>query len=254
MQEHKCPKFIVCIQAATILALVAATNALAGPPLLTDDPDTPGPGHWEINVAWTTTKESDKWEMETPLLDANYGIGERLELTYEVPWAIAHQSGVTASGLGNSLVGMKWRFLDQDKHWLDISTYPQFEFNNSGSSVARGLVDPGWTGYLPFEFEHKFGRLTSYIETGFIWNQRRPNAVLYGIASEYQINDKFSLCAEVHGEDENRLQEDHVVFNLGFTWKLTEKLNFIGSAGRALQDSSGSGPEFLSYLGLQFCL
>jgi hypothetical protein len=29
----------------------AAAWAQGGPPLMTDDPDTPGPGYWEINVA-----------------------------------------------------------------------------------------------------------------------------------------------------------------------------------------------------------
>ncbi len=28
-----------------------AVHAHAGPPMVTDDPDTPGDGHWEINMA-----------------------------------------------------------------------------------------------------------------------------------------------------------------------------------------------------------
>jgi len=33
--------------------LLWAANAPGGPPWLTDDPDTPGPNHWEMNVAIT---------------------------------------------------------------------------------------------------------------------------------------------------------------------------------------------------------
>lgn len=50
-----------------------------GPPLETDDPDTPGAGRWEINAATTLEKRRDVWEW-TPLLDINYGIGERVQL------------------------------------------------------------------------------------------------------------------------------------------------------------------------------
>jgi hypothetical protein len=34
--------------------LPAPAFAQGGPPLITDDPDTPGPGHWEINIAGGT--------------------------------------------------------------------------------------------------------------------------------------------------------------------------------------------------------
>jgi hypothetical protein len=237
---------------AAALLVTLARCALAGPPLLTDDPDTPGPGHWEINVAMTTTKESERWESETPLLDVNYGIGERIQLKYELPWVVVHENGQTANGLGNSLIGVKWRFLDQEKAWLEVSTYPQFEFNHPDSSVARGLADFGYSAILPLEFQHRFGPLVAFAETGFIWNQRRSNSWLCGIAAEYEINSRFSLFGELHGGDETHLAQDQPVFNLGFSWKFNSTVSLLGSAGRALHNSAGDSPNFLSYLALQF--
>jgi len=52
---------------------------LAGPPLETDDPATPCTDRWKINVSTTLEKRRDAWEW-TPLLDFNYGVGERIQL------------------------------------------------------------------------------------------------------------------------------------------------------------------------------
>jgi hypothetical protein len=122
-----------------IVLLAAGLNMIqhtfAGPALITDDPDTPGPDNWEIDIATTSEYAQREWNLETPLLDMNYGIGEHIELTYELPWVVLVPAGGGASsGLGNSLLGVKWRFLDQTNAGLDVSAYPQVEFNNPTSS------------------------------------------------------------------------------------------------------------------------
>ena len=43
----------VILLRAPLALLCASGAAVAGPPLLTNDPDTPGPGAWEINLAAT---------------------------------------------------------------------------------------------------------------------------------------------------------------------------------------------------------
>jgi hypothetical protein len=43
------------VPAFALLILTLASTPLraqGGPPLITDDPDTPGPRHWEINVSF----------------------------------------------------------------------------------------------------------------------------------------------------------------------------------------------------------
>ena len=62
-----------------------AVFAQGGPPLLTDDPGTPGNRNWEINIASTQFFSPGENEVETPLLDINYGLGDRIQLKYEVP-------------------------------------------------------------------------------------------------------------------------------------------------------------------------
>jgi hypothetical protein len=242
--------FVALVLSAII---TLATSATAGPPLLTDDPDTPGPNRWEINVAATSEKEGEEWGFELPLLDLNYGVGERIQLKYEVPLVLTDEEdqGVHA-GPGNSKIGIKFRFLDQKTAWLDVSTYPQFEFNHGSSSVDRGLAEDGRSVLLPIELAHKFGPLTIYSEVGYSLNQRRPNEWLYGVAAEYELSEKFSIMGELYGNADHRLRNDTLVSNLGFHWQFDKKVSLLMSAGRSVGRSGKGEPGFTSYVALQF--
>jgi hypothetical protein len=233
--------------------LLGAATALAGPPLITDDPDTPGPNQWEIDVAATAQKSGGVWQLETPLLDINYGIGVHIELTYEIAWdALAPDNGAVRSGLGNSLFGTKWRFLDQTNAWLDASVYPQFVWNNPTSSVRRGLADDGSSFLLPVEMGHHFGPLDVYGDAGYVWNQDSESAGFFGLAAEYELSEKWTVMGELHDDFERVFEEDELDFNLGFRRTFTEHVSVIGSAGRAIFGPSDSAPDFLGYLAVEF--
>src|SRR6266480_1310266 len=77
----------------------ASARAQGGPPLITDDPDTPGPGYWEINFSTLFEKSRRERRFELPRLDLNYGVGRRIQLKFEMPWLAARQAGqATRSG------------------------------------------------------------------------------------------------------------------------------------------------------------
>jgi hypothetical protein len=236
--------------------LLWAANAQGGPPLLTDDPDTPGPNHWEINVAVTLENMARGWEAATPLLDMNYGVGERIQLKYQVQFNdLAPPSGAVRAGMGNSLAGVKWRFIDQtNASWLEVSTYPQLEFVYPASSPPRGLAVSGDNVLLPFEVEHKFQSLTVYAEAGFLWNEHPPTAGIYGLAGEYEFSEKFSLMGEFYAGFDRAFQNTGLSFNLGFRRFLTEHVSLIGSAGRGIFGPSENAPAFMGYLALQLTL
>ncbi len=243
-----CSSFLLGI----VVAFFAAT-ARAGPPLITDDPDTPGPNHWEINAAITSEYAGHEWQLETPLMDNNYGVGDHIELTYEISWdEIAPDDSGARSGLGDSLFGVKWRFLDQEKSWLDVSVYPQAQFNNPTSSARREIVNEGTSVIVPFEIGHKFGPLNIYTEPGYTWNQRSAAQGFEGIAAEYELSEKFTLMGELHYDFVNTFQQNELLFNIGFQQVLTKHISLIGSAGRAIFGPSAEAPAFMSYLALQF--
>src|SRR5580700_10016785 len=122
--------------------LFAAANAFAqgGPPYYTNDPGTPGPFNWEINVGYMPFFYSNQSVSHTPDVDINFGIGERIQLTYENAWLrVQNPSSPVGSrtqfGLGQSNPGVKWRFYDAGEKGLSISVFPQFFLNNPNDAV-----------------------------------------------------------------------------------------------------------------------
>ncbi len=58
----------------SICWLALGSTAEAGPPFVTDDPELPPPGGWEINVPFILERTPDRTEMNAPLFDLNYGL------------------------------------------------------------------------------------------------------------------------------------------------------------------------------------
>ncbi len=101
------------------------TWAQGGPPFRTDDPDTPGNRHWEINFGFTGDRNPGTGAYQLPDFDINYGLGDRIQLKYELPIALNETRAQPArlgspsvdaaviGGLGESLLGIKWRFYER---------------------------------------------------------------------------------------------------------------------------------------------
>src|SRR5947207_12054035 len=125
--------FTVCVA-----ALPGQAVAQGGPPLVTDDPLTPGNGHWKINVAWALSQKQNERLFAIPLIDINYGLGERIQLKAEVPWLVLQRrrEGIQ-SGIGSANFGVKWRVLDKHPHSFALYRYPQVEIGAYASSARR---------------------------------------------------------------------------------------------------------------------
>jgi hypothetical protein len=191
-------------------------SASAGPPLLTDDPNTPGDKHWEINVAFTLNEYQTESTYEVPLLDVNYGVGDHIQIKYEVPWLTLHEQGIgTQSGVGNSNFGVKWRFLDEEQHGVNMSAYPQFEFNSATSSADRGLVEERMSLLLPVEVSKKIGPVLVNGEIGYTFEQHHENEWLYGLFIGYDIRKNLTILGEIHSVTAKEFKRNNAVFNIG---------------------------------------
>lgn len=176
-------------------------------------------------------KFDSDWGWGFPLLDINYGVGERIQLKFKIPWILIDEDGQElASGLGNSELEIKWRFLDEENNVIPISVYPQFTFNSLQRSIDRGIVDDGSEFVLPFQIAKTFGDTFIYIEVGYGWLEHGPEKWDYGIAVEHGISEKFKLLGEIHGIAEQDFQEDGLIFNLGFKWHFHKNVALMGSA------------------------
>lgn len=230
-----------------------AACAQGGPPMLTDDPGTPGPGHWEINLAATREETSNERSTNLPILDLNYGVGDRIQLNYGVAWSsVSSRDGHSESALGNSEFAIKWRFLDQGDDGWKVSTYPRVVLRNPGSRAARvGLADDGTTVLLPFEFQHDVpgGGLT--FEVGHEFHSRGDDVWIAGAVFGREFTNGFEAMAELHADSPGTWAESSLVMNVGLVAGFADSGNLLLSVGREVHSPSDASAAWRAYGGWQ---
>ncbi len=253
------------------LLFAGAAHAQGGPPFLTDDPGTPGNKQWEINVGWLGAHNPGSSSYQLPDIDMNYGLGNRIQLKYEVPLAaVTDESNTTRAGVGQSLPGIKWRFYEHhtpgepktdENLTFAMSTYPMVSFNNSRSASERGIVPGAPTYWLPIEIAGRFSWLSYDAEVGhWFGNRHVPDRWARGLVLGHEFSDRFELYGEVYNlQDANRIngepKQRSLSADIGGRQTLDKaghlRLLFLG--GRSLQSVSrnNSQPDWIAYVGLQ---
>jgi hypothetical protein len=252
----------LCGSAAETLALLLcglippASLAQGGPPLVTDDPDTPGNGHWEINIAAIGTHTPGVAQLSLPDADINYGWGDHVQLKIDTPWLIQDQAGAgVKSGLGASELGVKWRFVDQETSGFSMSIYPQASVNFAASSPKRGLTAPGVQWFLPLEASTRFAGLAWDAEVGRGFGPQpagypaTPDYWAVGLILSRDCGHGLECLAEVRKT--LAPHDAQTLLNLGARFKLGESLAIMGAVGRDAGTRSDDRQELLFYLGLQ---
>ncbi len=235
----------------TLLLGAARLCAQGGPPMITDDPGTPGDGHWEINTALTTERRAGEHMIGMPLLDINYGVGERIQLKYEAAWLRLDDGTDMHAGLSNSLLGVKWRFFDAGEKAWSASMYPQLEFNNPGShSNERGLAERGTSFELPFQVMKNFGVIEFNADLGYVWHAG-GNGWFGGVVVGREVAHGIEVAAELHFESGARFQVLVLTANVGVRLDLSERCTLLASVGRDLRNPAGPRATLIGYLGLQ---
>jgi hypothetical protein len=216
-------------------------TAQGGPPLLTDDPDTPGPGYWEINLATIVERSNASRRLQTPLVDLNYGVGERIQLKLEMPWLDARDTGrPSSSGLVAPTMGVKWRFLGQEGERVAWSTYPQLDIDAK-------------MGFLPTEMTLEVGDVEINGEIGKLIAADGGGGWRYGLSTEFGLHSGLELLGELHGE-QTGTSPTELVLELGGRRKLTSQIVLLLAAGTAVSGSPAERLRVRVYAGLQLNL
>ena len=247
------------------VALMAAhVRAQGGPPMITDDPGTPGPNHWEVNLAWTDTATPGSSEFGLPLIDANYGVGDRIQLNYQASWNIVRADGDTTSGYSNTQLAVKWRFYDAGEHNLQISMYPRLTFLDPGSASARrGLADANTTFLLPFEFQKEFDWFAVNVDFGHIFcaheSAQGSEGSIYavdrgwtgGLCIGREVKKNWELDLEWHTTTDDRVGRSEQTVNLGSRIGVAEHATILLAIGSDTSNTLGPRNSLLTYLGVQ---
>jgi hypothetical protein len=238
-----------------LLMVAGSAFGQGGPPYYTNDPGTPGPNNWEINVGYIPFFYSNNSVSHTPDVDINFGIGDRIQLTYENAWLRVHDLPAAAKfGLGQSNFGVKWRFYDAGESGWSISTFPQGFVNNPNDSVRRGITPQSDAFLLPFEFSHKLGPVDVDFEVGYNFVHKGPDGWLTGLVVGHTFTPKFELDAEFYSQSTYNPYQSQPTLELGGRYRIHSPIVLLMMAGRGLEPASPNHPYFVGYFGVQFLL
>jgi hypothetical protein len=234
-------------------ATIAA--AQGGPPYYTNDPGTPGHLDWEINLGYMPFYFQGQSVSHTPDVDINFGVGSRLQLTYENAWLRVHPPAAkTEFGLGQSNPGVKWRFYDAGEGRLSISMFPQFFLNNPDDAVRRGITPASQTFELPLEFSRKVGPVDVDFEVCYDIVHKGANGWISGLVVGRDITHKLEFDLELYNQGTFHPSQNQPTIDFGGRYKIHSPIIFLFMAGRSLMPSSSKQTYFLGYFGLQFLL
>ncbi len=259
--------------AFTLFSVLAFSQG--GPPFRSDDPDTPGNKHWEINLGFIGERNPFGGSYETPNIDINFGLGNRIQLKYEAPLSIQEMRGDpshVAAGLGNSLLGAKYRFYQRHSKThvtndgereikFSLSTYPQLLLNHPTRSVERGIVESAPQVLLPLEASATYGWLRMSGEVGYWFATKDvPNSWIVGGVVGHEFKKDTELYLEVFNQQDlgksgmQNLRESTI--GLGGRVPLVKRhwLRLIGMGGHGLVSATPANgqPTWIAYVGIQF--
>lgn len=244
-----------------------------GPPFLTDDPDTPGNNNWEINIGLIGDRNPSEGTYSTPELDINYGIRDRIKLTYRLPLAIheSRDSGESvAGGLGNSLLGVKYRFFehrdrskpDDSEPTCSLSVYPQLVLNNPTRSVARNVAEPAPQFLLPVETAFRIGPVQFVGETGYWFTTKdTSDSWIRGVMAGHEFKKGTDVYLEIYDRSDVRAvgakpKQRESTLGVGGRKAIAKQgsVLLLGMAGRSIANITvdNGQPQWIAYVGMEF--
>ena len=235
---------------ATLYVILAPFAIWAGPPFVTDDPEPVDYRHGEFYISSTYENNKDGEEGTLPQFEFNYGPLPDLQLHLLIPLAFAHPSGgPTTYGLGDTEVGVKYRFIHETDATPQIGAFPIIHIP-TGDSV-RDLGDGHLPVFLPVWLQKSRGPWTTYGGGGYWINpgEGKKDFWQLGWLVQRYVSKYLTLGVEIYyfGKDAND-SRDRTGYNIGGIVNLSEERHVLFSAG---SDVSGNN-RFSAYLGYQW--
>lgn len=211
---------------------------VGSPPMQSEDTETPGPNNWEINFAMQADFAGRERRIEFPVFDINYGKGDRWQFTYEIPYvfqtklepnALGRDQQVHANGVGDSTLGIKYRFYDNEDNGLSFAIYPQFEVRTPGANrdVSEGHTILVLPLIMTKEFEHASISANVGVEAG-----AGERSYFASLGVGWRTNANIALMAEIAGTDLNVPEQKRFLLNFGIRRKISTTQSITAAVGR----------------------
>jgi hypothetical protein len=226
-----------------------ASAAWAGPPFETDDPEPTDFSHWEVYLGTTALSIQRDFSGTAPFLSVNYGgfPDTQLSITQQISFNFPGADG-DYWGYGDTLAGVKYRFLHESAGVPQAAIFPQVNFPTGDS--AKGLGSGQVQFLLPLWLQKSWGPWTTYGGGGY-WINPGPgnqNWIFLGWEIQRDLSSFFTLGGEVFYHSANLTNEsDGLGFNLGAFIHFDEMNHIVFSAGRDILQPEYQFTGFLAY-------
>lgn len=217
------------------LRLVLSPGAAgAGRPLDTEDTGTVEPGKVELELGADYTRNpEDRTGALTGVLSV--GVLPGLEGRAESALIRLDQDGQGArGGLGDSLLGVKYRVLDETEARPAVLTALAVRFPTGDD--RRGLGARGEDVQLLLVVSKGFGPVTLTGNAGYtvVTTDREADTWTLAGAAEYRLAKAWTLVGEVVGALGARQAADTAVVRIGAVYALTEGIRVDAAVGTGL--------------------
>jgi Putative MetA-pathway of phenol degradation len=230
-----------------IASALVAKPAAAVQPLVTGDVPTADKNHVEVYLGMRY-QETDSIERQLPFTEIVYGLTERQEITFEIPYLSVHGQ----HGFGDAVLGTKYLIVHETGQRPGIAGSFELKLDNGDASKGLG------TGAVEYEFrlraQKTFGWFTGLVNVGYTITDQR-DVVFLAFAQEYRVSTKLALLSEIYWRssaeqgDSNRFADD-----VSFKYHLAKHLDVHAAVGKSLRNANRGGPAQRVYAGIKLDL
>jgi len=228
--------------------LLASSQAMGGPPFLTDDPVPVDYRHSELNVYSAYDETRDGSDTSFPAMEFNYGGLRDVQLHIGIPFTrTAPDGGPNQQGIGDVEVGVKYRLVHESDSSPQIAVYPMAVLPTGDSKQGLGNGRTWWR--LPVWLQKSWGEWTTYGGGGYVINtaEGQKNYAFGGWLLQKDLNQKWMLGGEVFARGGDTVAGQHTtILNFGGAYRFSPEFNLLFSAGHDISGESHT----IAYLGL----
>jgi len=238
------------IAGSLFFLVICVSVSWAGPPFRTDDPEPVDYNHGEFYLATQYEKDKNVTFGTAPHIEFNYGVMPDVMVHLIAPYAFSEPDGAsTKRGYGDTEVGIKYRFInDEDDHFM-VGTFPLVELPTGNSDQGLGA---GHTMYFfPLWLQKSWGPWQSYGGGGFWRNPGAGNKDYWFFGWEVQraITSKLTVGTELFSQTKTTAQgATRTGCTLGSIVNLTDYHHLLFSAGSDIHGEN----RFSAYLAYQY--
>jgi hypothetical protein len=228
--------------------LLASSQAIGGPPFLTDDPVPVDYRYSELNVYAAYDDIHDGRDTSFPAMEFNYGGLRDVQLHIGIPFARSvPDGGPNEQGIGDVEVGVKYRLVHESETLPQIAVYPMAVLPTGDANKGLGNGRTWWR--LPVWLQKSWGDWTSYGGGGYVINPAtgQRNYAFGGWLLQKDLSQKWMLGGEVFASGrDTEAGQGTTILNLGGAYRFSHVFNLLFSAGRSVSGETHT----IAYLGL----